>query len=75
METVAYYLALVSVMAVPAGLAAWVVLHVFAPRWRGVGQIAVRAITVVVVFAVMGAVFLIRGPALRLHRPFVVGED
>jgi protein-S-isoprenylcysteine O-methyltransferase Ste14 len=67
METVAYYLALASVMTVPAGLAAWFVLHLFALRWLGVGPVAVRAATVVTILTVMGVVFLVRGPVLRLH--------
>ena len=67
METIAYYLALVFVMAVPAALAAWLVLHPFAPRLRQAGPVAVRAPTVAVILAVMWAVFLVRGPVLRLH--------
>jgi protein-S-isoprenylcysteine O-methyltransferase Ste14 len=67
METVTYYLALVSVMGVPAGLTAWFVLHLFATRWCGVGPVAVRGATAVTVLAVMGVVFLMRGPVLRLH--------
>ncbi|MBU1699196.1 MAG: isoprenylcysteine carboxylmethyltransferase family protein [Candidatus Eisenbacteria bacterium] len=67
METIAYYLALVCVMAVPAALASWFVLHLLAPWLRRAGPIAVRAATVAVILAVMGAVFLIRQPVLRQH--------
>lgn len=67
METIAYYLALVFVMAVPAALASWFVLHLFAPWLRRAGPVAVRAATVAVILAVMCAVFLIRQPVLRLH--------
>ena len=67
METAAYYLALVSVMAIPAALASWFVLHLFAPWLRHTGPVAVRAATVAVILAVMCAVFFIRQPVLRLH--------
>ena len=67
METIAYYLALVSVMAVPAALASRFVLHPFAPWLRRAGPVAVRIATVAVILALMWAVFLIRRPVLRLH--------
>ena len=67
MEIVAYYLALVSVAAVPAGLVACFVLHAFALWWRRAGPVAVRAATVTIILAVLGAVFLVREPILRLH--------
>ncbi len=67
METIAYYLALVFVMAVPAALASWFVLHLFAPWLRRAGPVAVRAATVAVILAVMCVIFLIRRPVLRLH--------
>ena len=67
MEIVAYYLALVFVMAVPAALASWFVLHLFASWLLRAGPVGVRVATVAVILAVMGAVFLIRQPVLRLH--------
>ncbi|HEY71600.1 MAG TPA: isoprenylcysteine carboxylmethyltransferase family protein [Anaerolineae bacterium] len=67
METIAYYLALVFVMAVPAALASRFVLHLFEPRLRRAGPVAVRAATVAVILGIMGAVFLIRQPVLKLH--------
>ncbi len=67
METIAYYLALVFVMAVPAALTSRFVLHLFAPWLRRAGPVAVRAATVAAILSVMCAVFLIRQPVLRLH--------
>jgi protein-S-isoprenylcysteine O-methyltransferase Ste14 len=67
METIAYYMALATVMAVPAALASQFVLHLLASWLRRTGPVAVRAATVVLVLAIMCAVFLIRQPVLRLH--------
>jgi protein-S-isoprenylcysteine O-methyltransferase Ste14 len=67
MEIIAYYLALVSLMAVPAALAAWFVLHPLAPSWRRVGPVATYAAVGAVIVAVMWLVFLARQPLLKLH--------
>ena len=67
METVAYYLALLSVMAVPAALAVWFVLHPFARWWRRVGSVGTYAVVLAVMAVVMWGMYSLREPLLRLH--------
>jgi protein-S-isoprenylcysteine O-methyltransferase Ste14 len=67
METIAYYLALAFVMAVPAALASCFVIHLFEPWLRRAGPFVIRAATVAVILGIMCAIFLIRQPVLKLH--------
>jgi protein-S-isoprenylcysteine O-methyltransferase Ste14 len=67
METVAYYVALVSVMGVPAALAAWFLLHPFAPWWRRLGPLATYAAVVAAIAAIMWGIYVVREPILRVH--------
>ena len=67
METVAYYVALASVMAVPAALAVWFVLHPFAPWWRRIGPVATYSAVGLVIAAIMWGIYSVREPVLGLH--------
>jgi len=77
MGTLAYYSALVTVMAVPAALLSLFALNLLSPEWRRTRPAAVRILRVGLILLVMGAVFMARGPLLRLHfgvkLPLVVG--
>jgi protein-S-isoprenylcysteine O-methyltransferase Ste14 len=67
MEAVAYFVALISVMAAPAALAVWFVLHPFAPWWRRIGPVATYSAVGIVIAAVMWGIYSVREPLLRLH--------
>ena len=67
MGTVAYYLALASVMAVPAALLSLFALNLLSPEWRRVRPVAVRILRVGLILVVMGVVFMTRQATLRLH--------
>lgn len=67
METVAYYLALLSVMAAPAALAVWFILHPFARWWRRVGPVGTYAAVVAVIAGLVLGIYSVRGALLRLH--------
>jgi protein-S-isoprenylcysteine O-methyltransferase Ste14 len=67
MEAVAYCLALVSVMAVPAALAVWFVLRPFARWWRRVGPVGTYAAVLAVIAVLMWGIYSARGSLLRLH--------
>jgi protein-S-isoprenylcysteine O-methyltransferase Ste14 len=77
MGTAAYYLALACVMAVPAAMVSLFFLNLLSPDWRRGNPVAVRVLRVVLILAVMGAVFTTRQATLRLHFgvkvPLVVG--
>ena len=66
LERVAYYLSVITLVTVPATLAAWLVLHPLAAFWRraGVGK-SVAAITFVVLGTMWG-MYLVREPLLRV---------
>ena len=67
METVAYYLALISVMAAPAAVAVWLVVHPLAGWWRRVGRACTYVGMAAVIAAVMWGIYSVRGPILSLH--------
>jgi protein-S-isoprenylcysteine O-methyltransferase Ste14 len=67
MGTAAYYLALATVMAVPAALLSLFTLNSLSPEWRRARPVATRFFRVVLILAVMGAVFTTRQATLRLH--------
>ena len=67
MGTIAYYLALALVLAVPAALLPLFVLNLLSPEWRRARPVAVRILRVSLTLVVMGAVFVTRHAILRLH--------
>jgi protein-S-isoprenylcysteine O-methyltransferase Ste14 len=77
MGTVAYYLALACVMAVPAALLSLFALNLLSPEWRRAKPVAARILRVGLILAVMWVVFMTRQTTLRLHFgvkvPLVVG--
>ena len=66
-ETLAYYLALIALVTVPATLVAWLLLHPFAAWWRRMGPVATYSVISAVVIAVMWAMYLVREPLLKVR--------
>ena len=67
METVAYYVAKVSLVTVPAAVAAWFLVHLFVPWWRRVGPIRTSLLISIVVVAIMWGTYFTSEPLLRLR--------
>jgi len=66
-ETVTYYLALVTLVTVPATLVAWLLLHPLAPTWRRMGTVGAFALISAVVMAVMLGMYYVREPLLSVR--------
>ncbi len=67
LDRVAYYLALVTLVTVPATLIAWLLLHPFVSFWRRIGSAkTLIVITAAVVLAAL-VVYLAREPLLRVR--------
>ena len=75
METVAYVVALVTVMAVPAAGVVWLLVHPLIRRWRRVGPVGTYLVVGAAVVGVMCGIYLARDPLLSVHfgvrAPFV----
>jgi protein-S-isoprenylcysteine O-methyltransferase Ste14 len=67
METIAYCVALITVMAVPAAGAVWFVIHPLTRLWRRVGPVGTYLVVTVVVVATMWGAYLARGPLLAVR--------
>ena len=67
METVAYCLALITLMTVPATLMAWLLLHLFVVWWRRIGPVATYTVIGAAVLAVMLTMYLVRDPLLKIR--------
>jgi protein-S-isoprenylcysteine O-methyltransferase Ste14 len=67
MESVAYYIALVMVLAIPAVMPCWLLIHPFVKQWRKVGPFATYLVMSGVVFMLMVGIYRIRKPLLRIH--------
>ena len=67
METAAYWIALLTVIAFPPFLLLWFVVHPFAPLWRRLGPACAYAVAGSIIAAIMLAMYLIRGPLLRIR--------
>lgn len=70
LEQVAYYLALVTLVTVPATLLAWLLIHGLVSFWRRIGL--PQSLTIVSVLTVLAlvAMFLVREPLLRVRYGF-----
>ena len=66
METAAYCVGLVMIMAIPAAGAIWFVVHPFVAWWRRVGPVVTCAAVGAAVVAVMWGMYLAREPLLRV---------
>jgi protein-S-isoprenylcysteine O-methyltransferase Ste14 len=66
-ETIAYYVALVTIMAVPAAGLVWFLIHPLAPWWRRVGPVRTYLAVGVAVVAAMWGIYLARGPLLAIR--------
>jgi len=67
METAAYWIALLTVIAFPPFLLLWFVVHPFAPLWRRLGATCAYAAAGSTIAAITLAMYLIRGPLLRIR--------
>jgi len=67
MDTVAYYIALVTVVATPAALFWWFLIHPFARYWRKIGAPVTYLIGTCAAALVMAAIYLVREPLLRVR--------
>ncbi len=67
MEAAAYWVALVSVVAVLPLLLGWVIVHPFARFWRRLGPVPAYTIVLVVIGICGYGIFECRGAILRIH--------
>lgn len=67
LDRVVYYLALVTLMAVPATLAAWVLLHMLVSFWRRIGPVKSLMTIVAATMLVMWSMYMVRDPLLRVR--------
>jgi protein-S-isoprenylcysteine O-methyltransferase Ste14 len=67
METAAYWLTLLLVVAAPPTILFWFLVHPFAEYWRRLGPAKAYPLLVAVVAATMVAIFRARGALLRIH--------
>jgi len=67
METAAYYLALVMVVATPAATLIWFLIHPFARQWRKIRPFATYLIVGSVAFVIMVGIYRLRAPLLEIH--------
>lgn len=67
METVAYYVALVTIVTVPAAGLVWFLVHPLAPWWRRVGPLGTYLVVGAAVVAAMWGIYLARGPLLKIR--------
>jgi protein-S-isoprenylcysteine O-methyltransferase Ste14 len=64
-DTIRYWLALVLVVSMPAGLVYWFIVHPFIAFWRRVGVVKTYVVLTVVGVAMMAGLYLAREPLLR----------
>jgi protein-S-isoprenylcysteine O-methyltransferase Ste14 len=67
MDTVAYWLALLTVVMVPPFMLIWYVVHPFTGFWRRMGPFRTYTSLIFLIFPVMGLLFSMRGPMMRVH--------
>ena len=67
METAAYWIALLTVIAVPPFLLLWFMVHPLAPLWRRLGPACTYAAVGSIIAAITLAMYLIRAPLLRIR--------
>jgi protein-S-isoprenylcysteine O-methyltransferase Ste14 len=76
MESAAYYIALVMIMAIPAGMVPWIIIHPFVRYWRRMGPVPAYLVVGGVIAATMYGIYCAREPLLRIRFgvriPFVV---
>ena len=66
LDRVVYYIALVTLMAVPATLVAWLLLHMLVSFWRRIGSVTSLMTIVAVTILVMWSMYLVRDPLLEV---------
>lgn len=67
METAAYYVALVMVVAIPGVVPCWLLIHPFAEKWRKIGAFTTYLIVCSIGCAIMIAMYLVREPLLMIR--------
>jgi len=66
-ETAAYYVALVTVVAIPPVVLSWLLVHPFAEHWRKIGPFRAYLILGSIVVIIMVAIYQSREPLLKIH--------
>jgi protein-S-isoprenylcysteine O-methyltransferase Ste14 len=66
-ETVAYVVALVTLMAVPAAGAVWFLVHPLIHRWRRLGPVGTYLVVGAAVVGIMYGMYLARDPLLKIR--------
>lgn len=69
-DTVAYWLALLTILSLPAAILYWFLIHPFAGRWRQLGRLPTYLIVISICIAVGYGFWLIREPLLAVRYGF-----
>lgn len=67
METVAYYIALITILTFPPAILFWMLVHPLAARWREIGAAKTYLIILPTVTLCGWAIYLIREPILEIR--------
>jgi protein-S-isoprenylcysteine O-methyltransferase Ste14 len=66
-DTVAYWLALLTIVMVPPFMFVWYLVHPFAGFWRRLGPIRTYTSLILLMLPTMGLIYNLREPLLRIH--------
>ena len=69
-DRVTYYLALITLLTVPATLIAWLFIHGLLSRWRRMGATKASISVSVITILTMGGMYLVHKPLLQIHFGF-----
>jgi len=69
MDTVAYWLALLTIVMVPPFMLVWYVVHPFARFWRRMGPVRTYTSLISLILIVMLVLYSMREPLMRVHYP------
>jgi len=67
MDTIAYWLALLTVVMVPPFMLMWYIVHPFARFWRRKGPVKTYSSLILLILLIMRALYIMREPILRAH--------
>ena len=70
MDAVPYYIALFMLVAFPAGMSMWFLIHPFAGFWRRRGPVLTYFVALAVALLIGFTAFLFRGPLLSVEFGF-----
>lgn len=69
-DTIAYWLALLTILSLPGAFLYWFIIHPFAGRWRQIGRLPTYLIVISICVAVGYGFWLIREPLLAVRYGF-----